>query len=134
MIERSIVVVAVAVIVLAVTLIVRAVAARGTAQAAARPLPDLLRDLLPGAGIVYFFGPHCATCRQQREVLDKLSTDAGIPVVAIDAVDEPALAAALNVLTVPTTVVVDAGHAILAINPGFRPLAALQEQILPQAA
>jgi thiol-disulfide isomerase/thioredoxin len=129
MIERAVIVVAVVALVVIVSLAVRAVGNRRTAEAGTRPLPDALRSRLRGAGIVYFYGPHCPTCRQQRDVLDSLTVEAGVSVLAIDAVDEPSLARALNVMTVPTTVVVDAATRIREINVGFRPLVTLRKQI-----
>jgi len=129
--ERLVIVAIVAAAALAVTVIVRLLARRRIASAAGRPLPAALLSRLPGSdpAIIYFYGPHCGTCRQQAGVLDQIAADGGIPVVRVDATSEPAIADALAVLTVPTTVIVDGRRQVRAINPGFRSDRALAAQL-----
>ena len=131
MLERLIIATALLSLVLVVTAVVRAVIRRRLAAAQGQLLPEPLRARLPShaPGIVYFFGPRCAACRQQARVLDQLSAATGARVVAIDAVGEQALADALAVTAVPATVIVDAGHVVRAINLGFRPLDVLEAQL-----
>ena len=77
--------------------------------------------------MVYFYGPHCATCARQAAVLDELARDH--EVVRVDAAREAALADALNVATVPATAVVDAAGRVRALNLGYQPRDALAEQL-----
>jgi thiol-disulfide isomerase/thioredoxin len=122
MLERLVVVLVLLILVVVVSLAVRSVARRRVAAAKGQVLPDGLRARLSGhaPGIVYFYGPHCATCRQQVKILDQLADDDGVAVVRVDATREPDLADALAVATVPTTVTVDDRGAVRAINLGFR--------------
>jgi thioredoxin-like negative regulator of GroEL len=80
-------------------------------------------------GIVYFYGPHCATCRQQAGVLDRLVEVENVPMLRIDASRETQLADELGVMTVPTTVVVDESKRVRSINAGFRGAEVLREQL-----
>jgi thiol-disulfide isomerase/thioredoxin len=129
--ERLIIVAIVVTAALAVTLMVRALARRRVALAEGRPLPSALQSRLPGRdpAIVYFYGPHCGTCRQQAGVLDQIAASGAVPVVRVDATREPAIADALAVLTVPTTVIVDGRRQVRAINPGYRSDRALAAQL-----
>jgi thiol-disulfide isomerase/thioredoxin len=129
--ERLIIVALVVTAALAVTLMVRALARRRVALAEGRPLPSALLSRLPGRdpAIVYFYGPHCGTCRQQAGVLDQIAASGAVPVVRVDATREPTIADALAVLTVPTTVIVDGRRQVRAINPGYRSDRALAAQL-----
>ncbi len=131
MLERLIIVAALLILILVVTAGVRTVMRRRLAAAQSRLLPEALRAQLPShaPGIVYFFGPRCAACRQQAQVLDQLATDTGARVVRIDAAGEQALADALAVTAVPATVIVDAGYVVRAINLGFRSRNVLEAQL-----
>jgi thioredoxin-like negative regulator of GroEL len=129
--ERLVVVAFVVTAALAVSLVVRTLARRRMVAAAERPLPAALLSRLPGRdpAIVYFYGPHCGTCRQQASVLDQIAASGSVPVVRVDAAREPAIADALAVLTVPTTVIVDGQRQVRVINPGFRSDQALAAQL-----
>ena len=81
------------------------------------------------AGIVYFYGPHCATCRRQAGVLEGLSDADNIAVLQVDASREAHLADQLGVMTVPATVVVDRLQQVRSVNVGFRSAEALREQL-----
>jgi len=128
MTERLLIVLALAALVLAVALVVRARARRAAAELVGTAVPDELRARLgAGAGIVYFYGPHCSVCRQQARELDALEPDCAV--VRLDATREPALADALRVATVPATAVVDPAGRVRALNLGYRPGRDLTEQL-----
>jgi thiol-disulfide isomerase/thioredoxin len=130
MLERGALVLGVLALVCLVAFVVRTVARRRVAAVTDQGLPGELRRRWPegAAGIVYFYGPHCGTCRQQAAILERLSQE-GITVVRVDATREAGLAEALAVLTVPTTVIVDSACHIRAVNPGFRSDAVLAAQL-----
>ena len=136
MLERGLLVLGLTIVVLVAALVVRAIARRRAAAATGRSLPDELRARLParGPGIVYFYGPHCGTCGQQAAILDRLSEDAGVAVVRIDATREAALADAFAVAAVPTTVIVDGARTVRAVNLGLRSREALTAQLRELAA
>lgn len=99
------------------------------ADSAASPLADVVHQ---GPALLYFTTDDCAQCRfQQRPVLDRLSALAPIPVVTLDAVQREDLARHFGILTVPSTVVLDARRAPVAINHGVAPLHKLQMQVAP---
>lgn len=80
--------------------------------------------------LLYFTADHCAQCKlQQAPVLEQLYRDFQVPVHTIDAVAEPELARFFNVVTVPTTVVLDTQRRPAAINYGLASLPRLQEQL-----
>ena len=136
MLERALFVTVLVAAVLVAAMLVRAIARRRVAAATGRSLPDALRARFPrrGPGIVYFYGPHCGTCRQQAAILDSLSRDDAIAVVRVDASSEAALAGALAVMTVPATVVVDGALNVRAVNLGLRSRSALVSQLRDFAA
>lgn len=71
--------------------------------------------------ILYFSSPACAACRTtQRPALEKLLArwDGPLQVVEIDALQHPALADRWGVLTLPTTVVLDAAGIALRMHHG----------------
>jgi thioredoxin-like negative regulator of GroEL len=84
---------------------------------------------LSTAGIVYFYGPHCATCRRQAGVLDSLSDADRISVLRVDASRETELADHLGVMTVPATMVVGPSQQVHSVNLGFRSADVLREQL-----
>jgi len=131
MVERAIILVALAVVVLGGSLLARWVARRRTSGALGRRLPAELAGRLtsPGPSIVYFYGRHCADCRRQSIILDQLAQDQGIAVTRVDAARENAIAGALAVMTVPSTVVVDDARRVRAINLGLRPRDILLAQL-----
>jgi thiol-disulfide isomerase/thioredoxin len=122
MADRAIVAVLVIIAVVGVTLLLQAFSRRRVEQVVGTSLPAALVGRLPGRApaIIYFYGAHCADCRQQAVVLEKLATGQGIAVARVDAASESDLADALSVMTVPSTVVVDIGRRIRAVNLGFR--------------
>ena len=96
----------------------------------ALPVELAARLNLSAAGIVYFYGPHCTTCRRQAGVQEGLSDAEDIAVVSVDASRETHLADRLGVMTVPATVVVDQSQRVHSVNVGFRSADALREQLI----
>ncbi len=117
---------------------VRAYAAARARQAlAAPPASDLLGGL-PGAAsvtgirILAFSSEDCRPCHTlQRPALARLldARQGQVSVVEIDAPGSPELARRYAVLTVPTTVVLDASGKAHAINYGFAPAEKLLAQV-----
>jgi thiol-disulfide isomerase/thioredoxin len=131
MLERTVIALILIALVLIVALAVRARVRRRVGQAVGTSLPPALAARLPGPGpaIVYFYGPHCADCRRQSVVLERLAADQGIAVAHVDAASESALAGTFAIMTVPSTLVIDAAGRVRAINLGFRPYDALRAHL-----
>src|SRR5262245_2947613 len=129
MTERLLVALALVALVVAIALIVRARARRQAASLVDSPVPADLRARFETARprIVYFYGPHCATCARQARDLDGLGADCEI--VRLDATRERAIADALRIATVPATAIVDSAGRVRALNLGYRPRATLTDQL-----
>lgn len=83
-----------------------------------------------GPALLYFTTQDCAQCRfQQRPILDRLMSQALIPVVTLDAIQREDLARHFGILTVPSTVVLDGSRRPVAINHGVASLHKLQMQV-----
>lgn len=111
-------------------------AARRLRQLARHALPPDVAALLADHGptLLYFTAPHCVQCRmQQTPILHNLATTADISIQTIDAVETPDLARFFGVMTVPTTIFVDAQQRPTAINHGLTSLQRLQEQMAAAA-
>ena len=113
---------------LAVAFIRRYVARRRDAVLAATPPADALATLLPPheAGkpirILAFSSADCSPCHTlQAPALERVRAARGaqMAVVTIDAPSSPELTSRYAVLTVPTTVVLDAVGQARAVNYGF---------------
>ena len=98
---------------------------------------DVLWDAL-GTGpdgrptVVAFSTPGCAACwSAQKPALDALQQRARdqIRLIEIDVAEQPRVAHALGVLTVPATVVLDGSGAVLAANQGFATVDGLGAQL-----
>ncbi len=126
---RLVVVALLAAAFLAIALVSQRRVRQRTAAVQSAPVPEALLARLPASQsvIVAFSGPHCPSCRQQATALEGLN--GVVHILKIDASQEPALASALAVATVPTTVVIDASRRIRAINLGFRPASTLLAQL-----
>jgi hypothetical protein len=96
--------------------------------------------VLPGAAeaswakvrILAFSSETCRPCHTlQRPALEAITAEHGdvVAVRWIDAPTSPELTDRFHVLTVPTTVVLDAQNQVRAINYGFAPTSRLLEQI-----
>jgi hypothetical protein len=113
---------------------VRAYAAVRKRQALAAAPVRGLPDVTSGAGvrILAFSSEDCSPCHTlQRPALDRLLDErqGQVSVVEIDAPDAPELTRRYAVLTVPTTVVLDASGKAHAINYGYAPTGKLLAQV-----
>ena len=81
--------------------------------------------------IVYFSTAACGRCRDQARALEDLDASlfGQVQVRKVDALAEPGLAAAYDVLTVPTTVVLDGAARPRAVNYGYAPASKLEAQL-----
>jgi thioredoxin-like negative regulator of GroEL len=88
--------------------------------------------------IVAFSTPSCAACHTaQLPALAHLQRRTGehaLRVLQVDAADQPHVARAFGVLTVPSTVVLSAEGGVLAVNNGFATADRLAAQAQTQAA
>jgi thioredoxin-like negative regulator of GroEL len=136
MVERLILVAALGLLVVAAVLLVRAWNERRVRSfqqttpdwAALDAEPDGRRTLIA------FSTPSCAACHQaQSPAIDLVRKQLGeeaLRVIRVDAARQPRAARAFGILTVPSTVVVDAGgQRILAVNQGFAPSTRLVQQL-----
>jgi len=82
--------------------------------------------------LVYFTTPDCVPCKTvQRPAIDRVSNLLGekLEVVEIDAIEQPHLAKAWGVMSVPTTFVLDAHGEARYVNNGVARAEKLLEQI-----
>ncbi|MBI4213444.1 MAG: thioredoxin family protein [Chloroflexi bacterium] len=131
MLERLLILLALAGVVLAGVQVARAVARRRTAAAIGELVPEDLRSRLPSgrAAMVYFYGPNCATCADQAHVLGNLAEEQRVAIVPVDATVERYLAGALGALTVPSTALLDGSGRVRHVNVGYHPKAILARQL-----
>ncbi|MFZ2487638.1 MAG: thioredoxin family protein [Anaerolineae bacterium] len=89
--------------------------------------------LAAGPAILYFTTATCAQCRlQQTPALARLQqTLDPLQVIKLDAVEHSALADFYHVMTVPTTIVLDATRRPVAINHGVATTERLLTQLEP---
>jgi thiol-disulfide isomerase/thioredoxin len=95
-------------------------------------LPSLLAQqiALGSPAVLYFTAESCVQCKlQQTPVLERFAADTGIAVHKLDAILQQDLAAFYNVMTVPTTVVLDRQRRPVAINYGLALLPKLRQQV-----
>lgn len=83
--------------------------------------------------LLYFWSDGCAQCApQERQIEQAKQTLAhsgrSLTVVKLNALEEEKLASSLNVMTVPTTVLLDTEGNVSAWNPGLTPMRKLVEQ------
>jgi thiol-disulfide isomerase/thioredoxin len=84
--------------------------------------------------LIAFSTPSCAACHKaQAPAIDLVRAELGeqaLRVIRVDAARQPLAARAFGILTVPSTVVVEAGgQRIVAVNQGFAPSARLVQQL-----
>jgi thioredoxin-like negative regulator of GroEL len=106
----------------------RAFAAAG----ASSPLSASEQFSAASVRILAFSSETCRPCHTlQRPALEEIAARHGdsVAISWIDAPSSPDLAERYHVLTVPTTVVLDAENHVHAVNYGFAPTYRLQEQI-----
>ena len=107
-------------------------AERRRAFAAASPLPTGEMSSSAAVRILAFSSETCRPCHTlQRPALEEIAARHGdtVAISWIDAPSSPELSGRYHVLTVPTTVVLDADNRVHAVNYGFAPTYRLQEQI-----
>jgi thioredoxin-like negative regulator of GroEL len=88
---------------------------------------------VPGPAILYFSGTACTICHTaQRPALDRLAPalDGLVTVREVDVAAEPSLAQRFKVMSLPTTVVLDAEGRARAVNAGFAPAPLLRRQLV----
>jgi thioredoxin 1 len=123
MIERVLIVAALAVLVIIAFYVFRALHARsiehGTAGAVGRPT------------LLYFRADSCAVCPTQGRIIDQLAGEWSdrIDIWRIDADREPETAARYRVLSLPTTILVDAGGRVVHVNYGLADASKLARQL-----
>ncbi len=98
------------------------------------PAPDCLRDLdlRPVPAVLYFSTATCSQCRlQQTPTLQRLAAEWGdaVHLCKVDAVAYEELTRHFGILTVPSTVVLDANRRTVAINHGLAGAERLREQL-----
>lgn len=122
---------------LGVALTLLVLAARRWAQrrvrlVAATPAQDLwgLLQLEPDGrpAVLAFSTASCAECLVQARILDRVSAE-GIRVLRVDAAQRPDVAGAFGVITVPSTVVMDDGGAVVAVNHGLTDAQRIRSQL-----
>ena len=121
---------------LGVTL-VRWYASQRTRAVQAQPGPVLLEKLGARADgrltLVQFSTPSCAACHTaQAPAVAQVEQRIGarqLRVLHVDAADQPEIANAFGILTVPSTVVLDPGGRVAAVNHGFASTQQLVRQL-----
>lgn len=110
----------------------RGQAARRAMRLAQEPVPLAVRQLVdsPAPAILYFTTQQCAQCRfQQKPALDRLADRARVAVHAVDALAHEELARFYGIMTVPSTVLLNAALQPVAINHGLATEERLVEQL-----
>jgi hypothetical protein len=83
--------------------------------------------------LIAFSSPSCGVCHRAQapaiKVVEQQLGEDSVRVVRIDAAHQPDVARAFGVLTVPSTVVLEAAGRVIAVNHGFAPSRRLIEQI-----
>ncbi|SRR6266508_2508035 len=80
--------------------------------------------------IVAFSTPSCAACHTaQAPAVAAVAAQVPVRVVHIDAAHQPEVASAFGILTVPSTVVLDASGNVAVVNHGFAPTQQLVRQL-----
>jgi len=110
---------------------------RRLAAATRDPLPPELEAIVPRGqpALIYFTTDDCMQCHfRQTPILQQLSAQAGVAIHTLDAIQHETAARFFGILTVPTTVWLDANHRPVAINHGLATLDQLRHQIGALAA
>jgi thiol-disulfide isomerase/thioredoxin len=137
MLERLLIVVALSAAIAAVVIGVRAWNARRTEQLMSRegtPIWDSLGDVPDGRQtLVSFSSRSCAACRTAQAPavshVEQRLGPANLRVIKVDVAQQPEVARAFGILTVPSTVVLAPAGQVVAVNQGFAPSYKLLEQL-----
>jgi hypothetical protein len=83
--------------------------------------------------LLYFWGDGCAQCAPQERQIERARVtlqEAGkkFTILKLNALEEQTLASSMHILTVPTTVLLNADGKIAASNPGLTPWRTLVQQ------
>jgi thioredoxin-like negative regulator of GroEL len=119
----------------AVALIALAAVALRSAQARQRRhlLGNVVGSNAGGPAILFFSGAACTVCHTaQRPALERLAPvlEGHVEVREIDVAEQPSLAQRFKVMSLPTTVVLDAEGRARAVNTGFAPAPLLRRQLV----
>jgi thiol-disulfide isomerase/thioredoxin len=134
MVERILILGAVAVLLAIAAVLLRARTSRKTRALAEQVLWMPLGETPDGRrAVVNFSTPSCSACEQaQAPAISAVERQLGpetVRVIHIDAAREPGVASAFGVLTVPTTVVLAPNGKLVAMNHGFASTRKLVEQL-----
>lgn len=136
MLERATILVGIAIAVVAATVVVRAWSTRRLRHLQSEgptPLWSALGERPDGRpALVVFSTPGCTVCRTtQRPAVESVLAEfgSGLRVLSVDMAERPTVGRAFNVLTAPTTAVLDRDGLIRTINHGFAPAETLAAQI-----
>ncbi len=105
----------------------------GEARQRQHLLGRIVGEDVSGPAILFFSGSTCTICHTaQRPALERLAPelDGRVEVREIDVAAEPTLAQRFKVMSLPTTVVLDAEGRARAVNAGFAPAPLLQRQLV----
>lgn len=130
LVERFLILLAVLVVALLAVYVWRSWLAARMQRLAVQAIPEALMRLLPdGPALLYFTTQSCAQCRlQQAPILQQLAQTTKIPIHTYDAVEQDQLARFFGVMTVPTTIWLDAQQRPVVVNHGLAHLPQLRLQ------
>lgn len=131
-VERSLILLVAAGMLAVAYLLWRWVQMRRLAMAGRDPLPAEVAALVPAGrpALLYFTTADCAQCRfRQAPILQQLSSQAGVAVHTLDAIQHETAARFFGIMTVPTTVWLDAERRPVAVNHGLATLDQLRRQM-----
>ena len=133
--ERIVFVLTLAALVAIGILATRAWSARKTRGVTHRPPDWSALGLQPDGRrtLIAFSSPSCAACHQAQAPAIELAQQRigaeAIRIIPVDAAEQPHVARAFGVMTVPSTVIVGSAGQVVAINQGFAPSTRLVEQL-----
>lgn len=82
-----------------------------------------------GPWVLYFRSDHCTSCETQAELFTKLDTQTRSLIEPVDVDAEPDRAEAYGILTLPTTLILDASGEVQQINYGVTKPEKLKRQL-----
>lgn len=141
MLERLLILAAIAVLLASLGVLARARARarlRTVQSAPTQTYWDAIREGPDGRPLVIAFStPSCAACHTaQKPALTRLEAQAGgtVRIVEVDAAAQPEVARRFGILTVPSTAVLDGEGRMLALNQGFATTERLAGQLIKEPA